>query len=290
MNKKFLSAIFAVGVLFGMSYGQTSPHKVSKQKYNIYSKYVAEPLEQNSFNIYSGIVNFNMTIWNSSTNMPAKYNCKMSFTRWPLNNCVLPNMDLSIGDSVRYVIQSDTFLKYDLKTSVCETGSFKEALQLLYFNPFIGFYVQWFECIGDVTDIRIHKTNELLYADFTFGEGRISESFVQKAGEYSLIYNNTKEHLLKQFAYTPMDNLQNDCGFAKIQYELVSYQSGEEVPSWNMLSQKNKKGIALFFRIEQRMALLPARSKNDIVKSMNASIDVGTRGKNKEIYHFPYIQ
>ena len=56
------------------------------------------------------------------------------------------------------------------------------------------------------------------------------------------------------------------------------------------INQKNKKGIALFFRIEQRMALLPARSKNDIVKSMNAAIDIETRGKNQDIYRFPYIQ
>lgn len=116
MNKKiFYSAITVITMAIHLPIQAQSVTATGKKAYSVYNKYVNEPLKQSAAELYGGSVSYKMRVYGPMQTAPATYTCHMEYTRWPMCNSVLPRLSLTIGDSVKYIIQNDSIYEYNLK-------------------------------------------------------------------------------------------------------------------------------------------------------------------------------
>lgn len=260
-----------------------------KKAYSVYNKYVNEPLKQSAAELYGGSVSYKMLIYEHVQATPATYTCHMEYTRWPMYNSVLPRLSLTIGDSVKYIMQNDSIYEYNLKNNTCKTGDFNSGLAFLTQNPFICFYAMWYELHGNISSINIYHKENMVQADWIYAPKNETKYSLSKAGTHTISYTTDNQYI-QSYSYTPKPDLQSTYGYAKTEYELLTCEPQKECAAWTNLNSSYKNAFASDYQRQLRMTGELGINRENTIKTLNVGIDMNTKGKNKTEYHFPYFE
>lgn len=253
-----------------------------------YEKYVYYPLKYSSYGIDSGSVEFKMSLFTNKEDMPRVYNCRMEFARWSAI-ASLSSMTLTIGDTLRYVMEKDTFHIYNLITGTHNIGSFKTALDFFDKNQFISFYAWWYTLCGKVANTSVIKNKEFISAQFEILPADEKRYCITGAGYYHIVYD-AKSKLLQKYSYQPIGKWKEEFGFEKMECELIRYDSDT---TQNPLLSKKTRNDCLYMTIAAQTLYYKRGwlSYENMINNCNQMIDMfGHRCKLKNDKRCPFLQ
>lgn len=243
-----------------------------------YEKYVQTPMSLASCAITAGEVKFKLSVWQDKNANATSYDCQMKFSRWPSFDHYLPQLMLTIGDSMQITLNNDSIYMLDMKTQAMTIGDLKSGLQYLEKNQFVAFYAYWYNLAGQVANTAVQKTNEknIVSTSFEILDADETQYAISGAGKYAKTYQQGKtqsEMLLQKYTYEPTKRWCEKSGFEKITCELNNVSLQKSPADWDNLSDKEKYATCIMLQSVVRLYRCNSRTYNDVISTCNMLID-----------------
>lgn len=242
-----------------------------------YEKYIDKPLKEASYDISSGTIKFKLSLWQDKTAQPKEYNCQMEFSRWPNYDCLLPQIALTIEDSIQVIMEKDSIYIFDSHKNKIKSGGFIDACDFLTKNQFISFYAYWYEFVyGTVANTNIVKDKNFISTHFEVLDGNKKKSSLNHTGIYNINYHiNTyfNTPLLQKYTYEPSAKIKDKYNCEKIQYELIAFTPNDLLTTWAKEDKDKKRTVIILFKSFTRLhTICNSRTYHETITGCNDMI------------------
>ncbi len=243
-----------------------------------YEKYVQTPMSLASCAITAGEVKFKVSVWQDKNANPTSYDCQMKFLRWPSVEYYLPQITLTIGDSMCITMNNDSVYTTNLKTQASTVGNLKTGIQYLEENQFVAFYAYWYNLAGQVSHVNIvkNKDKNLVSTSFEILDADETQYAISGAGQYEISYqeNTTKDEVfLQTYTYEPTKRWSEKYGFEKITCQLNDVNLQANPLEWDKLSKQEKYATIVMLKSVVRLYMCNSKNYDNAMETCNLLIE-----------------